>query len=325
MQHLSLTGLSDDGRRLVMVDDSGVEFTLDVDVHLRAALRGAATTARTGQLESKMESNLRPRDIQARIRAGESPEEVAQAARTTVEKILPYANPVLAEREHVAQRAQVSSVRRRGGLETGARTLRDAVAAQLRPMNVDPEDIEWDAWRREDGRWTLTAAYAAGARKGDARFAFDAPGNFVLTENDDARWLIGDAVAEPAPARDDLQWARERRQAPAPETAPEAPGAQLGFGDDSTTDLSDTAARVRSSASPQSADPVELSPTPEPLADNEREGQREGQRESAAASAEEAAEAVEEPARKPAKARRGRASVPSWDEIMFGGPTGSDH
>jgi hypothetical protein len=300
MQHLSLAGLSDDGRRLLLVDGAGQEFSLDVDVRLRAALRG--DSARLGQLETKMESTLRPRDIQARIRSGESPEDVALAAQTSVEKILPYANPVLAEREHVARRAQGSSVRRRGGLDSGARTLGDAVSGQLRTLNVDPELVEWDAWRREDGRWVLTADYAAGRRKGHATFAFDMPGNYVITENDDARWLIGDPLqeAEAAPTRDDLQQARERRQAPPvaaeqlafDETTPaERPAAAAGPGD-ATVDLTETAARVRENPAAAPAEPTEP-----------------------AASAESEPEAPKKPAAK----RRGRASVPSWDEIMFGG------
>ena len=109
-----------------------------------------------------MESTLRPRDIQARIRAGETAEAVAQAAQTSVDKIMAFAAPVLAERQHVADRAQRSSVRRSDGGQAagGARTLGDAVAAQLRSLNVDPQTVEWDAWRREDGRWSLTGAYA---------------------------------------------------------------------------------------------------------------------------------------------------------------------
>ena len=43
-----------------------------------------------------MDSALRPRDIQARIRAGETPEEVAALAQASVEKIMAYAGPVLA-------------------------------------------------------------------------------------------------------------------------------------------------------------------------------------------------------------------------------------
>ena len=104
-----------------------------------------------------MESTLRPRDIQTRIRAGETPEAVAHAAGTSVEKIMPFAAPVMAERAHVAQRAQLASVRRRAS-ESGARTLGEAVSAHLRSHNVDPGAVEWDAWRREDGRWTLTGA-----------------------------------------------------------------------------------------------------------------------------------------------------------------------
>ena len=128
MLHLTLAGLSEDNKRLLLVSDSGEQYTLDIDGRLRAALRGEH--ARLGQLEITMESTLRPRDIQARIRAGESPEAVAQAAQTSVEKIMPFAAPVLAERAHVAERAQRSSVRRKAG-EAGARTLGDAVASTI--------------------------------------------------------------------------------------------------------------------------------------------------------------------------------------------------
>ena len=71
-QNLTLVGLTEDNQRLVLVSDSGEEFTLPADARLRAALRGEHS--RLGQLEITMESSLRPRDIQARIRAGESPE-----------------------------------------------------------------------------------------------------------------------------------------------------------------------------------------------------------------------------------------------------------
>ena len=33
MAHLTLAGLSEDGRRLLLVSDTGVEFTLDVDTN----------------------------------------------------------------------------------------------------------------------------------------------------------------------------------------------------------------------------------------------------------------------------------------------------
>ena len=202
MVHLTLAGTSEDGKRLLLVSDTGEEFTLDVDSRLRSALRG--DTSRLGQLEIPMDSVLRPRDIQARIRAGETPEAVAEAAQTSVEKIMPFAGPVLAERAHVAERAQRSSIRRRSG--DGARILGEAVESHLRSVNVGADSVAWDAWRRDDGRWVLTAAYATQARTGTGTFTFDMPGNYAVAEDDDARWLVGDQPAAPPapPAHDDL-------------------------------------------------------------------------------------------------------------------------
>src|SRR6188472_3182329 len=188
-QDLTLVGLTEDKQKLVLVSDSGEEFTLPADTRLRAALRGEH--ARLGQLEITMESALRPRDIQARIRAGETPEHVAAAAQTTIDKIMGYATPVLAERAHIADRAQRASVRRKGG-EGSSRLLGDAVAAHLRERNVDPASVAWDAWRREDGRWTLVADYRSGESARHAEFVFDAPGRYVVAEDDEARWLVGE-------------------------------------------------------------------------------------------------------------------------------------
>jgi len=314
MSHLTLAGLSEDGRRLLLVSDTGEEFTLTVDAKLRAALRGEH--ARIGQLEIHMDSALRPKDIQARIRAGETPEAVAQAAQTTIDRILPYANPVLAERAHVAERAQRSSVRRKSG-EAGVRTLGDAVLSMLSPLHVSTETLEWDAWRREDGRWTLTAQFSTAKRKGIAKFTFDAPGNYVTTENDDAKWLVGEAVAATKEPRDDLRQARERRLTTAPDELPlgddaldlvsESPRAR----EEQTVDLTDTAPLIRA------VDEPDLSPTPEPLADEPVAHEHPSTRPVIQPAAQEADHAADE-APRPAK-KKGRSSVPSWDEIMFGG------
>jgi hypothetical protein len=310
MTHLTLAGLSEDGKRLLLVSDAGVEFTLDADAKLRAALRG--DHARLGQLEIKMESVLRPRDIQVRIRAGETPEAVAAAAQTTVEKIMPYAAPVLAEREHVAQRAQRASLRRpatsSGATSTATRTLGDSVGTHLRALNIDPAGVDWDAWRREDGRWTLIATFHTDAHEGQGAFTFDAPGNYVSAEDDDARWLIGDAAATAsppasAPAADDLSAVRRRRLATVPPD-------ELPLGEDAidlvSDDHPDETAALGAEAPVEAYldDPEPVSRTSElPRVDDEPLPAAESR--------------DEEPAARPR--RKGRASVPSWDEIMFGG------
>ncbi len=182
-------GLSPDGKTLIVVIEGGEEVAIPADERLRAALRN--DRARIGQLEIDMESALRPRDIQARIRAGESLEAVAQAAGVPVAKIEPFAGPVLAEREHVAGLAQTNPVRRTGDA-VAHRSLRNVVADRLLPQGVDPDDVDWDAWRTEDRRWTVRLSYQVDSTEHQAEFSYDQTGRFSTAGNDDARWLTGE-------------------------------------------------------------------------------------------------------------------------------------
>lgn len=336
-EDLTLVGLTDDGKRLLLVDDAGKEYTVASDAKLRAALRGEH--ARLGQLEIQMDSALRPRDIQARIRAGESPETVAVAAKTTVDKIMVFATPVLAERAHVAQRAQRSSIRRKAG-DGPARSLGEATEERLRSRNVDPTTVEWDAWRRQDGRWTLVADYLSGESSRHAEFMFDVPGSFVIAENDEARWLVGEETSLKGPqprvggtprrlsavsneselplGDDAIGMISEPSDAsvqsapgPGAQAAPAEPSPQESFAEDEhTVDLTEAAETLRASAGEAAA--------------QEDSGDRSAEEPATAAADSDEGErpdgAGDTPAtNKPAKKSRGRASIPSWDEIMFGG------
>lgn len=319
---LDLAGISPDRQRLLLVDDQGAEFTLDITPDLRAAVRGETT--RLGQLEIKMSSSIRPREIQIRIRAGETADTVAQAAGTTVDAIMPYIAPVLAEREHVAGRAQKASIRRTpgeaGAAHTQSRVLGDAVASQLRAIGADPSGVTWDAYRRETGRWVLTGAYTSGERNGTARFTYDAPGNYVLTDNDDARWLIGEVLEAPAvpAARDELRQVRERRLSSVP--AEELPlggdlgidlGSSLPLGDDALGLVADEAEALVDVPAAAPATPVRHDEPIRATADQPLSA------DSTPTEADREAEAARH--RRAVQKKRGRASVPSWDEIMFGG------
>lgn len=366
MTHLTLAGVSGDGKRLRLVDETGAEFTVDITPRLRAEL--CPENRRNGQLENQMDSSLRPRDIQARIRSGETPEAVATAAGTSVEKIMAYVGPVLAEREHMAQRAQRSSVRRRSndaGQSPQARILGDAVAEHLRSRDVDPDEVEWDSSRREDGRWRLTALFATPEREGTAEFTFDARGNYVVLDNEDAQWLVGDVVDRPAAALDEPAPERRRRLTAIPGGDPSGSNDDLPLGDDAielvtggdpepadapapgadeptrvTETVTETVTeeivvetRPAGSSSPRSEQlsldaPLEAFLDDEPASDDPQARQEsvDAQSDDTAEEPEQTAQAEPEdeepkkaPARRPVAKKRGRASVPSWDEIMFGG------
>lgn len=189
MRKASPVGLTPDGRELIVVTDDGEYLAVAADARLRAAIRG--DRPRLGQLEIQMESALTPRQIQARLRSGESLDEVARAAGVPAEQISPFAGPVLAERAHLADLARGCQVRRRG--ESSAhRSLEEAVREQLTNRGIDPDVVEWDSWRREDRLWTVRAGYRSGSAAHEALFTFDQRSRFSTAANEDARWLIGD-------------------------------------------------------------------------------------------------------------------------------------
>lgn len=138
-----------------------------------------------------MDSALRPREIQSRIRSGESLADVAKAAGVPAEKIEPYAAPVIAERGHIAGVALGASVRRRGET-TAHRNLRSTIDERLTQRGIDSDTVSWDAWRLEDRRWLVQAVYRSGSATHHAQFHFDQAGRFSVAANDEARSLIGE-------------------------------------------------------------------------------------------------------------------------------------
>ncbi|MFL6061677.1 MAG: septation protein SepH [Marmoricola sp.] len=350
MQHLTPVGLSQDGKELVLTSDTGEEFAVAVDHRLRAAMRG--DHARLGQLEMKMESALRPRDIQARIRGGESAEDVAAAAQTTVESIMPFAAPVIAERAHVAQTAVKASIRRASADSNPAgRTLDEASRVHLSNVSVRADDVEWDAWRREDGRWTLVATYVASGTEHRAEFTYDQPGRYVVADDLEARLLTGEsspAAAPEEPARrlasvpsgdelplgdDALELVRER---PAEHHEPEHQEPEPHDAVEHTSDLSEVA-RASTEGAPATeqaafddlaadhADADWIAPFPdEPEAGSKQHTQAPSSPGDDVPVADHEPERPvpdepDEPAAEQAPKKKGRSSVPSWDEIMFGG------
>jgi hypothetical protein len=331
MQDLTPVGLSQDGRRLLLVSATGEEYAVSIDTRLRAAMRGEK--ARLGQLEMKMESALRPRDIQARIRAGESPEDVAAAAQTSVEAIMVFATPVLAERAHVAQSALRASVRRRSGESSSAgATLGEAAEIFFGNHTLHDEDVEWDAWRQADGRWALVATYTLDGRGRAAEFSHDLPGRYVVAENDEARILTGE-LREPGAkaggAAGRVNPARRLSSVPSQD--------ELPLGDDAIELVRDREAAAEAAAeesvTEEAAEPAAATADPDwiahdPITEEQRDagpGASPGDEplveiDDGSGDAGPGTDLRDEPvAETGQRKRKSRSSVPSWDEIMFGG------
>ena len=270
-----------------------------------------------------------PREIQARVRGGASAEVVAAETGWPLDKVLRYAEPLLAERAFIAERAQAVEVRRSGG---GATLLQAAAAALHVP--ADHAGIEWDAFRREDGKWIVTAAYREADGEHAARWTYDHSGRNLHPLDDDARTLMGarpmavpddeldiadalDLVTETTAVREEAAEPRPRLMA-----VPDAEG------DDENTDDADDANQAEE-AVPRANHSEPTISIPHPSATGGSADETPAKKaapaaKKAAAKAPAAkAPAKKAPARKP-RARKGRASVPSWDEILFGATKPSD-
>ncbi|MUM15910.1 DUF3071 domain-containing protein [Mycobacterium sp. CBMA271] len=192
MRELKVIGLSADGKRVICQDaNSADKFALDADDRLRAAARG--DLSRLGQIQIEMESSLRPREIQSRIRAGATVEQVAASAGVDVSRIERFAHPVLLERQRAAEMATAAHPVRNDGPTVS--TLADTVATAMFARGLDPDAIEWDAWKVEDGRWTVQLQWRAGRSDNKAHFRYTpgAHGGTVTVLDDSARELIDPA------------------------------------------------------------------------------------------------------------------------------------
>ncbi|MGY1711480.1 septation protein SepH [Geodermatophilus sp. SYSU D00758] len=181
MRTLRLVALSEDGSRMVLAADpvepgeEGERFELVVDERVRAAARGDAR--RLGQIEVEIGATLPPRVIQARIRAGETPEQVAEASGIPVERVMRFAHPVLQERGRVAEQAREARVRLSDG--SPAVPLQQFMSERLRVLGSDLDAVRWDAARTTDGTWQVTATWQAGDDEGVTRWAYDVPSRTV--------------------------------------------------------------------------------------------------------------------------------------------------
>src|ERR1700744_1159469 len=143
MRELKMVGLDADGKYILCEGDDPAEtFKLPADDRLRALLRGESGPPEQPQLDIQVTNMLSPKEIQARIRAGASVEQVAAASGSDITRIRRFAHPVLLARYRAAELATAAPPRRAAG-RAGAPPRRRAgngapPDAGRRPGGADP-------------------------------------------------------------------------------------------------------------------------------------------------------------------------------------------
>ena len=270
MQELRLVAVSEDGTYAVLaVPGRGGRFSLPIDDRLRTVARGQFS--RLAQYEIEVENPLRPKEIQDRIRAGETADEIADAAGIPIERVRRFEGPVLAEREYRAQEAQRSTVR--GHTESGpGPRLGEIVAERLTEAGAPADSLEWDSRKRSDGNWQGHLQFIIEGRPQVAEWVFDPRRRQVMPVDDLARRLC-------LPQAD---WPEGRLGALGAPSATVTPiGSRLHHGDPRAEPRSEPERLSRGPAGPRAPEPA-----------RSREAEEEADRDRAAAEASRDAAAV---------------------------------
>jgi len=228
MRALRFVTLGEGGSELLLTSPEGEEhYVLPIDDDLREALRieqrrpspirqatpdpatSEATADRSAASFVTSEvtpAPISPREIQVRVRAGESPQAIADEFGMSLERVMRFAAAVMDERIRIADEARRARARRTVADGEGKLLVfGEAVDERFRAHGIDPDSVSWDARRRDDGEWLVAAQWLGGAATHGAEWLFSRIARSVTPRDDTASDLLSDRpirpVVPPQPAR----------------------------------------------------------------------------------------------------------------------------
>ena len=192
MTELRLDGKTEDGIHLALVDTDGNNYSLRISDTLRATVNQPRLSS-VPAIDAT--ASITVKEIQRRLRAGDSFELIAREGQTTVDKVERFSGPIMQEREYILNNAR-QLIMRKDAHRTDL-TFGDVVLAKLAPRGVDVDQISWNTWRLADGTWHIELHYPNRDGNGIATWNFDLSRRALDATDDNGAWLID----EEAPAR----------------------------------------------------------------------------------------------------------------------------
>jgi hypothetical protein len=172
--------VSDDGESILLADSSGNKYRAERKSAPHPTLISVPTASGSSELTIK--------EIQARLRAGQSPREISESTGTALEKIERFSGPILHERNHIISHALDTQVRR-GRSEL---TLREVVNERLGARGVNINALEWNGFRQEDGTWIISVHYPTRDGQSSGEWILDTNKRTLAARDEGARWISGD-------------------------------------------------------------------------------------------------------------------------------------
>ncbi len=186
MIELELLGTSADGESLVLTDAQGERYS----VLISDELRGATRRDRPRVELAPARPTLAPRDIQALLRAGATPQEIASEHGMEVSAVERFEAPVQAEKDYALTRARAVRV------GEGGPTMGDLVVDRLAARGVDPASLEWTATREAGEPWQIIVTFVQGAAEHAAHWHLSNSGSLEAIDQE-AQWLTEQVSVSP--------------------------------------------------------------------------------------------------------------------------------
>jgi hypothetical protein len=164
MEELKVIGV--ESGSLLVASEEGTRYRVAIDDVLQSRLRQSSP-------EPGNARKLSPREIQAHIRAGMSAEDVAAITGVPLDYVQRFEGPVLAEREFVIESALAVPVQL--AVETdplaGAVTFGSVIRRRLAEAHAIGE--RWASWKEDGGGWVVKLTFVAETVERDARWSFE--------------------------------------------------------------------------------------------------------------------------------------------------------
>jgi hypothetical protein len=177
MEELKVIGV--ESGSLLVASEEGARYRVAIDDVLQSRLRQSSP-------EPGNVRKLSPREIQAHIRAGMSAEDVAAITGVPLDYVQRFEGPVLAEREFVIESALAVPVQL--ALETdplgGGVTFGTVIRRRLADAHAIGE--RWASWKEEGGGWVVKLTFVAETIDHDARWSFDPKKSTLAPLNQEA-------------------------------------------------------------------------------------------------------------------------------------------
>ncbi|GAA4172136.1 septation protein SepH [Gryllotalpicola koreensis] len=346
MQELKVIGVEEGA--MIAASNDGDRYRIAID-------EVALTKLRRLKVEQQDTGvRISPREIQAHIRGGLSAEDVAELTGASLEYVQRFEGPIIAEREHIVAQALAVPVRIAADVDVLSENATFGTAIRDRLAALGASGERWASWREDETGWVVKLTFTADDIEHDARWTYEPRKAHLAPANAEASTLSQHGELPPAgliprlravplepdesrfdsgqfefvePRRPEAAPAAAAPAVPAQSHAPTIPaGAIKRATDDQARDVHNTAdllealrrRRGEREASARDSQPIELElPAPE---DGAEAPQTHDEHPSGPIAVTAGGFAPREtgPVGVRGSSKRGRASMPSWDEIVFG-------